>query len=58
MLDINYNLDCMNKGEVISSESNDYMGRPGKGLMTSLALSTKGQKKKQKEWFAINDITN
>ena len=45
MLDINYNLDCMNKGEVISSESNDFMGRPGKGMMTSLALSKKGKKK-------------
>ena len=34
------------------------MGRPGKGLATSLYLITKGLEKKQNSRFAIIDITN
>ena len=34
------------------------MGRPGKGLTTSLALSTKSSNKKQKAGLAITGITN
>ena len=31
ILDISSKLDCMDKREFNSSESKDYMGRPGKG---------------------------
>ena len=34
------------------------MGRPGKGMTTSLDLSTKGSNKKQNAMFAITEITN
>ena len=34
------------------------MGRPGKGLNNSLALTTKRSNNKQKERFNITDITN
>ena len=34
------------------------MGRTGKGMTTSLALSTKGSNKKQKERFSITEINN
>ena len=50
-------IDCMEKREVRSSESKDYMGRPGKGKTTSLALRTKKSNKKQKARFDITDIT-
>ena len=58
ILDICYKLDCLYKMEVTSSESKDYMGRPGKGLTTSLDLRTKRSNQKQKERFAITNITN
>ena len=48
----------MDKREVTSSESNNYMGIPCKGLTTSLTLSTKRSNKKQKERFYITDITS
>ena len=48
----------MDKREFTSSESNDYMGIPGKGMTTSLSLRTKTPNKQQKEKFDINDITN
>ena len=41
ILDISYNIDCMDKREVTSSKPKDYMGIPGKGLTNSLAISTK-----------------
>ena len=34
------------------------MGRPGKGINNSLALSTKSTNNKQKENFSMTDITN
>ena len=34
------------------------MGIPGKGVTTSLCLSTERPNKKQKARFSINDITN
>ena len=46
-----------NRG-VASSESRYYMGRPGKGLTTSMDLSTKTSNKKQKSKFYMNDMTN
>ena len=48
----------MNKREVTSSESKDYTRIPGKGLTTSLYLSTKGSNNKQKAMFSITDINN
>ena len=51
-------LDCMDKREVTSSWSNDYIGRPGKSLNTSLAPKTKSSNKKQREKFSITEITN
>ena len=55
---ISSNLDCLEKRKVISSESRDYMGIPGKGLTTYLYLRTKIPDKKEKARFFINDITN
>ena len=57
ILDISSNIDCVEKREVTSSESNDYMGIPGKGTTNSLYLSTKRQNKKKKARSAINGIT-
>ena len=34
------------------------MGRPGKGMATSLDISTKIQNKKQKAKFFVTDVTN
>ena len=48
----------MDKREVISSESRDYMVISVKGLTTSLTLRTKSPNKKQKSKTAITDITN
>ena len=47
----------MDKREVTSSESKKYMGRPGKGLTTSMDIRTKRSNKKQKERNGITDIT-
>ena len=58
VLDIYYNIYCMEKREATSSESKDYMERPGKGLTNSLGISTKTPNKKQKAMFDITDITN
>ena len=46
------------KREVKSSESKDYMGIPGKGMNTSLELRTKSPNKKQKARFSMTEITN
>ena len=48
----------MDKKEVISSESRDYMRIPAKDLTTSLSIRAKNPNKKQKSRFSINDITN
>ena len=48
----------MDKREITSSESKDYMVRPGKCLTNSLDISTKRSNKRQKARFAITDITN
>ena len=58
ILDISYTLDCIYKWQVTSSESKDYMGRPGKGLTASLDLRTKRSNKKQKTRFSNIDINN
>ena len=58
ILYIYYKLGCMEKREVTSSESNNYMGRPGNKMNTYLDLSTKRSNKKQKAKFDITDITN
>ena len=34
ILDISYNIDCMENREVTSSDSKDFMGIPGKSLTT------------------------
>ena len=47
----------MDKMKVKSSEPRDYMGRAGKGLTTSMVISTKILNKKQKAIFAIIDMT-
>ena len=48
ILDISSNLDCLEKREVIYSESKYYMGIPGKEMNTSLDIRTKMSSKKQK----------
>ena len=55
-LDIYSELDCLEKREVTSSESRDYMGRSGKGMTTSLTLRAKWPNKKQKgnEFYYLN----
>ena len=58
ILDIYFKLDCMDKREFTSSESNYYMGIIGKEMNTSMDFRTKKSNKKQKSRFDINDITN
>ena len=48
----------MDKKEFNSSESRDYMGRPGKGLTSYLDLRIKIPSNKQKEIFSTTSITN
>ena len=55
---ISAKLDCLDKREVTSSESRGYMGIPGKGLTTSLDISTKMPYKKQQAGFSITAINN
>ena len=55
ILDISSNLDCLYKRKVTSSESNDYMGIPGKSMTTSMAVRTENPNNEQKERFAITD---
>ena len=56
ILDISYNLDCLDKGKSTFLESNDYIVIPGKGLTTSINLKNKSSNKKQKARFAITVI--
>ena len=51
-------LDYLDKREVTSSESRYFMGRLGKGLTTSLTLSTKSPNNNQKASNAITGINN
>ena len=46
ILDIYFNIDCLDKREVTSSESSHYVVIPGKGLDISLTLRTKFPNKK------------
>ena len=55
--DISSKLDFIEKREVNSSESKYYIGIPGKGMTTFLALRTKIPNKRQKARFAITDST-
>ena len=45
-LEISLELDCLDKIEVTSPESSDYLGRSGKGLNTTLTLRNKIKNKK------------
>ena len=58
LVEISSNIYCLENREFISSESRDYMVRPGEGLNTSLDLRTKSPNKKQKTRFSITDINN
>ena len=58
IFDISSKLDCLDKREVTHTESKYYMGRPGKGLNTSMDLMKKNPNKKQKARFSITEITN
>ena len=58
ILEISSKLDCLDKREAISSCPKDYIGRPGKGLTTSLALRNKIPNKEQKARFDITEITD
>ena len=58
ILEIASNIDCLDKREVNSSQSKDYIRISGKGLTTSLDLRTKGSNKKYKARFSITDINN
>ena len=51
ILNISSKLDCMDKREVTSLKIKDYMVISGKGLTTSLALSTKSPNKKKVKVF-------
>ena len=53
ILEVYYNIDCLKKSKVTSSESKYHMGIPGKGMTTSLYISTKGSNKKQKARFPL-----
>ena len=56
ILEIYYNIGCMEKREVTYSESKYNMGRTGKVLTTYLYFRTKRPNKKQKERFSTTDI--
>ena len=62
-LDISLQLDSLDKMRITSSESKDNLGRPGKGLITSLGLKVKASPKKYKKAryaignFSKNDLS-
>ena len=57
-LDISLTFDSLDKMEIISSESKDNLGRPGKGLITSLGLKSKaGPHKYKKARYAIGNVS-
>ena len=58
ILEIYYKIGFLDKREVTSSESKDYMGRPGKALNTSMDLRNKIPNNKQNKWFAVTEMTN
>ena len=57
-LDISLEIYCLEKREVNSSESREYMVISGKGLTTSMILRTKSKNKKKKAGIYTTDITN
>ena len=57
ILDISSKIDFLEKRLITSSESRDYMKRPGKGLTTSMNIRTKSPNKKQNAGFYITAIT-
>ena len=57
-MDILYKIDCLDKREVTTSESKDYIGRQGAGITASLDPMIKSFDKKQKARFAITSITS
>ena len=48
-LEISLKFDILDKMKVTSSESKDYLGRSGKGLITSLGIKDKARPKKYKK---------
>ena len=58
-LDISLNFGSLDKMKITSSDLKDYLGRSGKGLITSLSLNTNVRSKKiKKSRNAITDISN
>ena len=53
ILDISHKLDYLYKREVTSSESNDYIRIPVKGLTTSLVFKTKSSNNKKRQGFPL-----
>ena len=56
ILEISYKIYCVDKRELTSLESKDYMVRLGKGMTTSLYLRTKSPNKKQDARFPLLPI--
>ena len=56
-MNVSLKFDYLDNREVTSSKSRYYVGRYGKSLTTSQALSTKIPNKKQKARIAMTDIT-
>ena len=56
-LDIYLNFVSLYDMRITSSQTKDYLGGPGKGLITSMGLKTvRRRKKKKKERYAINNF--
>ena len=56
-LDIYLKFGSLDKVKITSSEPKDYLGRSGKGLITSTGLNTIGMsKKKKKARYAITNV--
>ena len=57
-LDIYFHLGSPEKIKITYSEPNEYWGRSGEVLITSLGLKTiRISKRIKKEWFAINSVS-
>ena len=56
-MDISSKIDCLDKREVTSSESMNYMVKTGKETTNYLYIKTKIANKKQRAKFSITDIT-
>ena len=56
-LKISLKFGSLDKMEITSSEQKDYLGRSGKGLITSLGIETIGRSNKNKNSrYAINNV--